>query len=71
MARGIALIGMIAIHTMTSDDGDGNMSLWSVLAQDQRVRMVSTRHEAAAVAAADGYARTTGGLGVAGTPSAP
>lgn len=32
VARGIALIGMIAIHTMTSDDGDGNMSLAWILA---------------------------------------
>lgn len=31
VARGIALIGMIAIHTIASDDGNGNMSLPWVL----------------------------------------
>jgi thiamine pyrophosphate-dependent acetolactate synthase large subunit-like protein len=51
--------------------GDGNMSLWSALGKDSRVRMVSHRHEAAAVAAADGYARTTGRLGVATVTCGP
>jgi thiamine pyrophosphate-dependent acetolactate synthase large subunit-like protein len=45
--------------------GDGNMSLWSALGTDPRVRIVSTRHEAAAVAMADGHFRATGQIGVA------
>ena len=51
--------------------GDGNMSLWSALAADARVRMVSTRHEAAAVAAADGYWRTSGRIGLATVTCGP
>lgn len=45
--------------------GDGNMWLWGALCRDQAVRPVSARHESMAVAMADGYARTTGKVGVA------
>jgi acetolactate synthase I/II/III large subunit len=45
--------------------GDGNLSLWAALARDGRVPIVSARHEAAAVAMADGFARVTGRAGVA------
>ncbi|HXT81924.1 MAG TPA: thiamine pyrophosphate-binding protein [Acetobacteraceae bacterium] len=45
--------------------GDGNMSLWGALGRRSDVRFTSARHEAAAVAMADGYSRTTGKVGVA------
>src|SRR3984885_8067111 len=44
--------------------GDGNMWLWSSLAKKQ-AKIISARHEAAAVSMADGYSRTTGKVGVA------
>lgn len=45
--------------------GDGNMSLWGALGKRGDVKITSARHEAAAVAMADGYSRTTGKVGVA------
>ena len=45
--------------------GDGNMSLWGALGNRGDVKIVSARHESAAVAMADGYSRTTGKVGVA------
>jgi thiamine pyrophosphate-dependent acetolactate synthase large subunit-like protein len=44
--------------------GDGNMWLWAALAK-KNAKIISARHEAAAVSMADGYARTTGKIGVA------
>ena len=45
--------------------GDGNMWLWGAICRDPKIRAFSTRHESMAVSAADGYARTTGKVGVA------
>ncbi len=45
--------------------GDGNMWLWGAFCRDPAVRGYSARHEAMAVSMADGYARTTGKVGVA------
>ncbi|MBN9561987.1 MAG: thiamine pyrophosphate-binding protein [Alphaproteobacteria bacterium] len=45
--------------------GDGNMWLWGALCRDPSVKAYSLRHESMAVSAADGYARTTGKVGVA------
>lgn len=44
--------------------GDGNMWLWGALCRDPSIKSYSTRHESMAVSAADGYARTTGKVGV-------
>jgi acetolactate synthase I/II/III large subunit len=44
--------------------GDGNMWLWAALAK-RNAKIISARHEAAAVSMADGYARSTGKVGVA------
>jgi acetolactate synthase I/II/III large subunit len=44
--------------------GDGNMWLWSSLAK-KNAKIISARHEAAAVSMADGYSRATGKVGVA------
>jgi len=45
--------------------GDGNMWLWAALSRTGRVKAYSARHESMAVSMADGYARTTGKVGVA------
>lgn len=45
--------------------GDGNMWLWGALCRHPTIKPYSTRHESMAVSAADGYARTTGRVGVA------
>jgi acetolactate synthase-1/2/3 large subunit len=45
--------------------GDGNMWLWGAICRDPKVRGYSARHESMAVSMADGYARTTGRVGVA------
>jgi len=45
--------------------GDGNMWLWGAICRDPKVRGYSMRHEAMSISAADGYARTTGKVGVA------
>ncbi len=46
--------------------GEGNMLFWNILGRDDgKVRIYLTRHEAAAVAMADGYSRATGRIGVA------
>ncbi len=44
--------------------GDGNMSFWGALGRAGKVKIVSSRHEAASVSMADGYSRTTGKVGV-------
>jgi acetolactate synthase-1/2/3 large subunit len=44
--------------------GDGNMWLWGAACRDPAIRGYSLRHESMAVSAADGYARTTGKVGI-------
>lgn len=50
--------------------GDGNMMLLDALA-DKGVRVVQARHEGAALAMADGYARASGRVGVCTVTSGP
>jgi len=45
--------------------GDGNMWLWGSLCRNPSIKAYSARHESMAVSMADGYARTTGKVGVA------
>ena len=45
--------------------GDGNMWLWGAICRDPKVRGYSARHESMSISMADGYARTTGKVGVA------
>ena len=49
--------------------GVHNLALWAALRSP--IRLVGVRHEQAAAYAADGYARATGGLGVALTTTGP
>ena len=51
--------------------GDGNMSVWAALCRDGKVAIISSGNEAGAVAMADGYARTTGKVGVATVTCGP
>ena len=44
--------------------GDGNMWLWGALCRDPSIKAYNARHESMAVSMADGYARTTGKVGV-------
>ena len=44
--------------------GDGNMWLWGALCRDPKVKPYNARHESMSVSMADGYARTTGKVGV-------
>ena len=50
--------------------GVHNLPLWEAL-RESRIRLVGVRHEQAAGYAADGYARATGGLGVALVTTGP
>ncbi|MBN9429079.1 MAG: thiamine pyrophosphate-binding protein [Burkholderiales bacterium] len=52
-------------ETMFGVMGDGNMTLWAAIGAQGRIDLRSARHEAAAVAMADGYFRATGKTGVA------
>jgi acetolactate synthase-1/2/3 large subunit len=45
--------------------GDGNMWLWASLSRDPSIKAYNARHESMAVSMADGYARTTGKVGIA------
>lgn len=51
--------------------GDGNLKLIPHLTSTYRVRMFSSRHESAAIAMADGYARTSGRIGVCTVTQGP
>jgi thiamine pyrophosphate-dependent acetolactate synthase large subunit-like protein len=50
--------------------GVHNLALWSAIARSE-IRLVTVRHEQAAAYAADGYARSTGRVGVALTTTGP
>ena len=51
--------------------GDGNLKLVPHLREAHGVRMVAARHESAALAMADGYARTSGRVGVCSVTQGP
>jgi thiamine pyrophosphate-dependent acetolactate synthase large subunit-like protein len=53
------------VETLFGLMGDGNMSLWGAMGAAGKINIISSRNEAAAVAMADGYAKTTGKVGVA------
>ena len=51
--------------------GVHNLPAWEALRASESVRLISVRHEQAAGYAADGYARATGGIGVALVTTGP
>lgn len=70
--------GQLAARTLTEAGVEvifglhgGHLDSFLVGCAEEGIRVVDARHEAAAVNAADGYARTTGGLGVAVVTSGP
>ena len=48
-----------------------NLPIYDAIRRDGRIRAITVRHEQAAVGAADGFARTTGRLGVCLTSTGP
>ncbi|MCW3065563.1 MAG: Acetolactate synthase large subunit, partial [Solirubrobacterales bacterium] len=61
LARTFADLGLGAVFGLM---GEETAKLTVAIAERGETRYYSTRHESAAVSAADGYARATGGLGV-------
>ena len=59
------------VDTLFGLMGDGNMSLWGALGARGKINIISSRNEAAAVAMSDGYAKTTGKIGVATVTCGP
>ena len=51
--------------------GDGNIHILPYVVELELAQLVHTRHEAAAVAMADGYARTSGQVGLASITCGP
>ncbi len=73
MNGGQALVGALEelnVEIVFGLPGVHNLAAWEALA-DSRIRLVGTRHEQAAAYAADGYARSTGRLGVAIATTGP
>ncbi|GAA1164785.1 thiamine pyrophosphate-binding protein [Ornithinimicrobium humiphilum] len=68
LARQLAHLGVTDVFGLM---GDGNLKLIPTLVHDHAVRVHSARHEAAAVAMADGWARRTGGVGVCTVTQGP
>jgi acetolactate synthase-1/2/3 large subunit len=56
------VFGIVSVH---------NLPIYDAIARDGRIRAVPARHEQGAVHAADGYARSTGRLGVALASTGP
>ena len=56
------VFGIVSVH---------NLPILHAIAESETITAVNMRHEQAAVTAADGYARATGGLGVALTSTGP
>src|SRR6185503_8825309 len=67
MTGGELLATALAAHGVEVAFGlhGGHLDAWLVASRDRGIRLVDTRHESAAVNAADGYARSTGRIGVA------
>ena len=51
--------------------GDANMPVWGALRKNDKVRMVWSRHDGAAILMADGFAQATGRLAVATVTCGP
>ena len=67
LARALAAAGVTDVFALHG----GHLDAFWTACRANGLRLVDTRHEAAAGHAADGYARTTGGLGVAVVTSGP
>ena len=67
-ARTLEAMGVTKVFAIVSVH---NLPIYEALAHSDAVEVVACRHEQFAVHAADGYARATGGLGVALTSTGP
>ncbi len=67
MTGGELLAATLAAHGVEVAFGlhGGHLDAWLIAARNLGIKLVDTRHETAAVNAADGYARSTGRIGVA------
>lgn len=59
------------IHYIAGFSGGGLAPLWEPLRTSASIKVFSSRHERTGVEIADGYARATGGIGVAMTGTGP
>ena len=66
----VAALGSAGVDVVFGLPGVHNLALWEAL-RDSPIRLVGVRHEQAAAYAADGYARSTGRLGVALVTTGP
>jgi len=69
-ARLVEALDELAMEVAFGLPGIHNLAIWEALSRS-KIRMIGVRHEQAAAYAADGYARTTGGLGVALVTTGP
>ena len=67
----LELLVQAGVDTVFGYPGGAVLPLYDALQQDRRLRHVLVRHEQAAVHAAEGYARSTGRLGVVFVTSGP
>lgn len=68
VARQLAHLGVTDIFGLM---GDGNLKLIPTLTHEHGVRVHGSRHEAGAIAMADGYARSTGDVGICTVTQGP
>jgi len=69
-AHAVAALERAGVDVAFGLPGVHNLALWRALGESP-IRLVGVRHEQTAAYAADGYARATGGLGVAITTTGP
>lgn len=67
----VAMLRSAGVEVIFGIPSVHNLPLYDAIRRDGRIRAVTVRHEQAAAAAADGYARTTGRLGVCITSTGP
>ena len=70
-ARLVAALEAAGVEVVFGLPGVHNLAAWEALRASERIRLVSVRHEQSAGYAADGYARATGGVGVALVTTGP
>ncbi len=68
--RIVGTLGDAGVEVCFGLPGVHNLALWEAL-RESSIRLVGVRHEQAAAYAADGYARSTGRVGVALTTTGP
>ena len=69
-ARLVEVLGRLGVEVAFGLPGIHNLAIWKALSRSP-IRLIGVRHEQAAAYAADGYARTTGDLGVAIVTTGP